>query len=268
METRTRSATIALACGYGRTHLARTLSGPVLALLPVASVALLVAVAPAPAWPPAVGALLAWSAALWATFLGFQAWGGAPEDAPRLAIGLLVGAALAHGGAIALTPAPGASALAQLASPTGFSILFVPLGVLAAGAWPRGTGGRKSVRASVFLAPALGGLCLGLAAARLGCILEGCCGGRFCSAIGHAAPTRWLEALGFVVLAFGSQRVSRRNVVPWVLAGFGALRLATQPFRLSGFAEASFTSIYAMAGAWVCAGLLWAWLQTRRGVFQ
>jgi len=236
-----------------------------LALAPVAAVALLAAVAPAPALPADVGALLAWSAGLWVTFLGFEAWGGAADDLPRLAVGLVVGAGLAHLGAIAVAPVPGASRLSQLASPTGFSMLFVPLGVLLAAAWPRAPGQPREPLQPAFLTPALGGLCLGLAAARLGCILAGCCGGRFCTALGHAAPTRWLEALGLVALACVSQRFARRAAGPWLLVGFGALRLATQPFRLPSAGETSFVPVYAVASAWVCAGLLWASLQAPRG---
>jgi hypothetical protein len=151
----------------------------------------------------------------------------------RVVLGLLLGAAFAHGGwaalhAGALRAAPGA-----LLDPTrGFCVLFVPWGLLAAA--PRGRESRQR-----FLAATLGTLPLPLAVARLGCLAAGCCLGApsdlpwsTADAAGTGRhPAAACDALGCAALHLALRRLPEPLRAAAALAGLGALRLATQPLR-------------------------------------
>lgn len=193
--------------------------------------------------------------AFWAAVFDFQRrGGGAGNDALRLAIGLALGALLAHLGWALLHPALIAADPDLLLEVRGFSSLFLPLGVPAL-AVP-GQGDRTR-----FLAPAVGCLALGLAVARLGCILAGCCLGAPTHAfwaVSGRHPTRWLEWAGLLAICLTSYGLPRSLVAPITLAGYGALRLALAPLREADPAGPALFASSWLAAGWLLLGGGWA----------
>lgn len=192
--------------------------------------------------------------AFWAALADFeQRGGGRGNDGVRLALGLGLGAILAHLGWCVLHPSSVAASPRLLFAFRGFSGLFLPLGVLALAPW-RGDRMR-------YLAPAVGCLALGLAVARLGCISAGCCRGaptRALWAIGGRHPTRWLEWAGLASLCLVTRQLRPGLVAPLTLAGYGALRLALAPMRAADAAGPVLFAPSWVSAAWLLAGAGWA----------
>jgi hypothetical protein len=184
--------------------------------------------------------LAALCAAFW-TAVALYARGGAGSLQPvRFVTGLGLGALCAHlGGAflqlevVARNPGvvwnPGA----------GFSVLFVPLGLLVACATSR----------------AFGALPAALAVARVGCLGTGCCTGP------EGEPTPLLEIAGWLGLATVVLRIPARRTRPVALAGFGLVRLVTEPLRGAPPLGPATIPPGAIAVAWIAAGA-WDYLRS------
>jgi len=201
--------------------------------------------------PPGVAALLAWGAGLWVGLLAFGESGAAPASG-RFCAALALGGLAAHLGWCALLPLHAAARPSLLWAPVGFSGVFVPLGALAAA--PRGAG-RPS-----FLAAAVPALLVGLALARLGCLLAGCCPGAPSSlawALGGRHPVRWLEVLGLLGLARIAGSLPQGQAAPLALGGFGLLRLLLLPLREVAGGAVARLSVGVLDAAWFGTGLLW-----------
>jgi len=221
--------------------------------------------------------LLAWSAAFWtALHLAGRAGarqgagrGGAgpgrisPASRRRLAVGLVLGALAARAGFFALH----ADALLQrprllLDFGTGYSVLFVPFGLLVAAPWRRG-----GPALSAHLGAGLVALPLSLAVARLGCFAAGCCLGqptdlpwglRWRPAASPVHPIALYEVAGLSVLAAALERVPRTLRPGLALAGVGGLRLALGPLRTPSPLGAPLLAPAWIAASWVVVGLAFA----------
>ena len=215
---------------------------------------------------------LALCAALWLALFEYQRRAPRTTDAARFVLGLGLGALLAHLGwallhasALRLQPA----ALFELRS--GFSILFVPLGPLLVAPW---RAGRR--RAWSFAGTALGCLPLAFCAARVGCLVAGCCHGtpttlpwglvRGEAGIG-VHPTPLYEMAGWLLLHASTRRVRASRVAPLALVGFGLVRLAVAPWRAEPPLGAPDISPSALAAGWLVLGVL-SLASTRSGEGQ
>lgn len=159
----------------------------------------------------------------------------------RAALALALGALCAHLGWAALYAHLVREDPASLLAPIGFSVLFVPLGLLAATPWRAPRDERDA-----FLAAAFGALPLALASARLGCIAAGCCGPLV--AVG-------LDAAGLVALHALVRSAPRRWTASLVMMGFGALRLAIEPLREEPSLGAPLVPAALLAAGWVALGV-------------
>lgn len=152
----------------------------------------------------------------------------------RFVAGLGLGALLAHVGWRLLQADPARDPLAAGLDPAaGFSLLFVPLGLLVC---------ERS-------AAALRALPLALAVARAGCLAAGCCAGP------HGEPVPALEIAGWIALHVAARRAPDSAVAPLVLAGFGALRLLLEPLRAAPSLGPPVVPVEALAAAWLVLGL-------------
>jgi hypothetical protein len=150
------------------------------------------------------------------------------EGTAGFAAALATGAVAAHLGWLLLfQQAPLARA------PLGFSLLFLPMGLVASCRQPA----------------ALACLPLPLALARLGCLAAGCCHG----AAGERLPL--FEVLGLGSLHFALQALPQPVRPGAFLLGFGVLRLAQEPLRPTP--EAALLAPAAVALCWVALGALW-----------
>jgi hypothetical protein len=181
-------------------------------------------------------------------------------------LGVLAGAALAHVGWVAVHAAEilragGMSALGSwlLDLGSGASMLFVPLGPLAVRTW------RDEPAARVD--GDLRALIPGLAIARIGCVVDSCCGGRaaprwlvevasFTGASIDAIPTAGLSVAGLTVLAACTRRPGR---APFALAGLASLRLALEPLRAAPAHGGATTWVYILALLWLTVAIAIAW---------
>ena len=176
---------------------------------------------------------LALSGAFWIGVLAFARQGGRREGL-RFALGLGLGAVLAHAGwamlhwqAVAIHP----SAIADPA--TGYCVLFAPLGVLLFTRSP-----------AAFRA-----LPLAFAAARAGCLAAGCCHGP------GGEPTPLYEMGGLVLLHAALRRGPDRWALPAFCAGFGLVRLGVEPWRAPPpLGEPAIPPTW-IAAAWVAVGV-------------
>lgn len=169
----------------------------------------------------------------------------------RRALGLLAGAAAAHVGWLLLhldrfeDPAA-----AVVAAWSGFSLLFVPVGVLGV-----------TRNASLFRA-----LPTALATAKTGCLLAGCCPG---VPLGPAAdplvPIAAWEILGLLALGEIVARSPERHVVGCTVVGAALLRMAAEPWRAPPPLGATVMPIaLAAAGCALIGGCTWLALQQRQ----
>jgi len=238
--------------------------------------------------------LLAWSGAFWIAVGGFLR-GATPSGAGiagaagraggagrgpgfssatyRCVLGLALGAVLAHLAWALLHAAAVATHPAALLNPAaGFTVLAVPLGLLATAPWRA-----SSERRTAYLAAAFVPLPFALAVARLGCLAAGCChgtptelpwgislaaaelraahGGLFAAGPG-LHPTPLYESAGLLALGLAVRRLPRDWVAPAVLAGFGALRLAVEPWRAPPPLGPPLVPPALLAAAWLLAAAL------------
>jgi hypothetical protein len=138
------------------------------------------------------------------------------HDAPRMIVGLVLGALSAHLGWVAIHW-PAEIAIGSLASPAGFSVLFVPIGVWLVA--PLQDAPRRA-----YLAHGIGSLPLAIATARLGCVVAGCCGG-------DRYSTQLIEVFLCTALALATRRLPSRLVASVCLAGLAGSRLLVEPLR-------------------------------------
>lgn len=216
--------------------------------------------APAGGWPVGAwggvlqGACL--TSAFWLAVFVYRSTRPDGRDAVRFVLGLALGAVLTRVGWVWLHGAPLRSLPAALLQPdVGSTVLFQPLGLLAVAPRRRGR----------FLADSLGSLPAALAVARLGCLFAGCCTGRpgdvpwallSPGAPASLHPVVLYEVAGWLVLHAAACRSAWRGAAPafrvaLFLVGFGALRLAIEPFRAAPSDAAA-----CLALAWTCAGAL------------
>jgi hypothetical protein len=204
--------------------------------------------------------VLALCAAFWVAVFGFL--GRAPEGCDRLRfpIGLALGALLAHLGWAALyLPSVWHDPWAVTELGGGFSVLFLPLGLMATAPW-RGDAGRRDA----YLGAALGCLPLAQAVARLGCLAAGCCLGEptelpwGVGSPGDSAPRHpaaFYEIVGLLVLCGCLRGVARERVAGPVLVGLGAVRLVLEPWRAMPALGSPSIPPCALAASWILAGL-------------
>jgi hypothetical protein len=192
-------------------------------------------------------------ASFWVALQAFRRCHPTPGESIRFVLGLGLSALLAHLGWAALhLDALRAQPWAILDLSTGFTVLAVPLGLQLSG-W--GAGPRH-------LSAALGALPLALVTARAGCLFQDCCSGiptGLSWPLHH--PTALYEMMGLALLQLGVRQLSRRErfrafVAPWVLVGFGLIRLAVEPFRAIPPLGPPSISPCALAAGWVAVGLL------------
>ena len=187
---------------------------------------------------------LAWCTAFWVAWLGFALRNADPAHRARFAAGLMLGA-IACRAAWALFHLPLLSAAPGdvLDSSAGYSVLGLPLGLLAAAPGR----GRAAWRAAAFasLLPAL-------AVARVGCLLAGCGGG-------PEHPVAAYEVAGWLALGRLSRSAPAAQVAPIVLMGFGGLRLALEPLRQAPPLGDPWLAPEYLAGAWLLLGAATGW---------
>lgn len=176
-------------------------------------------------------------------------------DALRLIVALGLGAIFSHLGTALTEPSR---------TPAGFSVLFVPLGVLLVALASGSSADRDR-----FLSLALPALPLAFAVARLGCVLGGCC-------FGEATRVAWAVrapeggnlvhpvALYEVTLLVGLHvlvcATAKRYRPMLALGGIGLIRMALEPIRAHAAGEPL------LAASWVA--LAWLLVATAMLVGQ
>ena len=180
--------------------------------------------------------LLALFAAFWTAIALYARRSPSPAPA-RFVAALGLGAVFAHLGWAGLHwPAVAAHPSALLDPARGLTVLFVPLGFLLLERSPA----------------AFASLPLALAVARLGCLAVGCCHGPE----GELTP---LHAIGGLIVLHGVvRRLPARWVTAAVLAGFGLIRLATEPLRAMPPLGEPLVSVAWIAAAWIAGGSMLA----------
>jgi len=185
--------------------------------------------------------LLALFAAFWTAIALYARQSPSPAPA-RFVTALGLGALFAHlGWAVLHWPAVAAHPSALLDPARGLTVLFVPLGFLLLERSPA----------------AFASLPLALAVARLGCLAVGCCHGPE----GELTP---LHAIGGLIVLHGVvRRLPARWVTAAVLAGFGLIRLATEPLRAMPPLGEPLVSAAWIAAAWIAGGSMLAIASSR-----
>jgi hypothetical protein len=172
-------------------------------------------------------------------------------DDLRFVAGLALGAAFAHlGWAVLQLDAVRDHPEAWLNPAVGYSVLFVPAGVLLLAPW----------------SAAIKSLPLALAVARTGCLVSGCCNGLSTSLVPwgfHATPVYEIGLL--VALHCAVWRLRDDLAIPAVLVGFGAIRLALEPLRAPAPLGEPWISPFWIAALWVAAGAGMALRASRPG---
>jgi hypothetical protein len=199
-----------------------------------------------------------WLLAFWVAVLGYAAHGGDGRYAARLVAGLALGAALAHvGWALLHLSEVLVQPRAGLSPAVGYTVLPVPLGLLVTAPWRAPRAQREAHLAAAFQA-----LLLALCAARLGCVLAGCCHGTPTAlpwgvAIGGGPalhPTALYEMAGLLGLYACLRRTPARFAPGLALAGFGALRVAVEPLRAAPPLGPTTVSPALLGAAWIGIG--------------
>lgn len=199
-------------------------------------------------------------AAFW-TALASIARSPAGASPVRCVAGLALGAALAHAG-FALLQAPALAALpvhTWLDPTRGFCVLFVPLG-------PFLVAPRRGPERDAFLAASLSALPLALAVARVGCLAAGCCHGLATDlpwgiAAGGGArvhPTPLYEVVGLLAFRRVLGACPEAWIAPVFALGFGAVRLAVEPWRAPPPLGPPVVPPAAIALAWIALSPLFA----------
>jgi len=213
---------------------------------------------------------LALCVAFWVAVFGFLRRASEGCDRLRFSIGLALGALLAHlGWALLYLPSIWHKPWAVADLSGGFSVLFLPLGLLATAPW-RADAGRRDA----YLGAALGCLPLAQAVARLGCLAAGCCLGEPTELPWGVAlpgervphhPVALYEIVGLLALSGCLRGVARERVAGPALAGLGAVRLVLEPWRAMPPLGSALIPPCALAASWILAGLaLHRGLQPRR----
>lgn len=171
----------------------------------------------------------------------FETLGGRAEDGPRFVAGLLLGGVCCHLGWVAMHSVDLPTAIRLLSAPAGWSVLFAPIG-------PWLCAPRSRARRERYLRCALGGLPLSIAAARIGCIAAGCCGGT-------SHPTQVYEVLGCIGLAIFARRVPPKFAASASVIGLAVIRLAVEPLRAPPAFGTPVVSATAVAMTLLIAGL-------------
>lgn len=207
--------------------------------------------------------LVAAVAAFWVAILGYRWMRPDGSGGTRFVLGLGLGAVLCHlGWALLHADRVWDHPWALLDAGAGFSVLFVPFGLLLAVPWRAPRRERQA-----FLAASFGCLPLALATARLGCVFAGCCHGVptelpwgiALEAGGHPLhPTALYDIAGLLALHALTRRVGPAWIVATVLVGVGLLRLAIQPLRAAPLLGPTAVPIEWIAAACVAAGWLLA----------
>jgi hypothetical protein len=157
----------------------------------------------------------------------------------RFVTGLALGAAASHLGWAALHWRAVAEQPQALLDPAlGYCVLFFPLGPLL-----------LAPQAATWRA-----LPLALAVARAGCLVAGCCGGTPGPFGAH--PTPLYEMALLAALHFAVRAAPERAAAAVFLAGFGALRLAVEPWRAAPPLGEPAVPTAALAALWLGASLL------------
>lgn len=184
---------------------------------------------------PAALQLLALSAGFWVAIVLHGRTGPGEPSRLRFGVALALGALAAHLGWALLYADRIAASPEALLRPGGWSVLFVPFGVLLAAPW----GGTPDLRAQFFRCAAAS-LPLALATARLGCLAVGCCHGtatslpwgiRLAGDTVSRHPTAFLDIAGLVLLHRLTGHVRAQRQVAVAIGGFGLQRLAIEPWR-------------------------------------
>lgn len=188
-------------------------------------------------------------AAFWVAVLHFRRHGPDSECSLRFVVGLAAGAGLAHlAWAMLYLHEVLAQPGALLDPSTGYTVLAVPLGLLV-----------TAIRAPAFyLSRALSALPLALAAARLGCLVAGCCRGAPFPYPGWGVshhPTVPLEIVALVALHLWVRRAPPRFSTALVLGGFGAIRILIDPLRAAAPLGAPLFDTTAIAIGWTGIGV-------------
>ncbi len=182
------------------------------------------------------------------------------EGQAKFLCALVFGALAAHFGWALLYADRIVATPEALFRPTGWSVLFVPFGVLVAAPW-----GEASQRRQRYFRSAAASLPLALATARLGCLAAGCCHGTPTSLpwgirLGGDAverhPTALLDIGGLVLLHLLTAHGSPRFRVPIALGGFGVLRLVIDPWRAAPPLGAPWFDARWIARLWVGVAVL------------
>jgi prolipoprotein diacylglyceryltransferase len=204
--------------------------------------------------------ILAWIAAFWTAVLGFAAWQERIASGGRFLAGLTLGAVFAHLGWAALHLRLVVEQPWVLLEPTlGYSVLFLPLGLLVAAPWRARPRSREAWLTSAFAA-----LPLAIAVARLGCLVSGCCHGRPTAVPwavgGYGVPARHPTVLyemgALIALYLVIRQIPRAAVPSAVLVGFGAIRVLVQPWRAAPPLGDPLVSPAALAAMWIVTGAL------------
>lgn len=202
-----------------------------------------------------VGRMVALGGAFWMAVFDYLHRGGPAVSGVRFVAGLVLAVAAAHLGWALLHLDDVADPRALLHPAAGHSVLFAPLGVIAL--LPRGRIARER-----YLGAALGSLPHAFAVARVGCIASGCCRGAASWFGDH--PTRLYEIAGLLGLAAWTRRLPQAWVGPATLSGFGALRLAIEPFRASSPLGEPLIAPGMLGMGWVAIGSAMAAAASRR----
>ncbi len=205
--------------------------------------------------------MLALSAAFWVALESYRRNEPEGQGQAHFLRALVLGALAAHLGWAALYADRIVDTPAVLWRPAGWSVLFVPFGVLVAAPWGEARAARER-----FFRSAASSLPLALATARVGCLAVGCCHGTATSLpwgirLGGDAiarhPTALLDIGGLVLLHILTVRARPRFRVPVALGGFGLLRLAIEPWRAAPPLGAAWIDARWIAALWVCVAVRW-----------
>lgn len=175
-----------------------------------------------------MGQILSWAGAFAVATVSYRS--RAHRCRRRFQLGLWLGVVWTFVGGGMLGSADLALEPGRVLRPSGFSVLFLPLGVLVAAPFRE----------------ALAALPLALAVARVGCLPYGCC----YEAIWRATP----EICTLLGLHFAARRWPFR-ATPIVLCGFGLVRLLSLPLRRELGVE-PFVDPAWIAAAWIVAGVM------------
>lgn len=147
----------------------------------------------------------------------------------------------------------------------GFSVLFVPLGLLLVAAY-------AGPLRSRLLSEGVRALVVGLGVARAGCIAAGCCVGMtagsawpIAESLGGRHPVAIYELVGLVILGLALRGMASHRVAPAFALGFGMLRLVLEPLRALPPLGPPLIEPAWVAGLWVCSGVAWWACASRRG---